>query len=172
MKLSRRQSLRLATGVAALSAVSRVARGQGYPSRPVRVIVSSGPGSVFEWETALLFALSHVGQIEYEASAVDGPRPDIGFREAGGGSICFTADVATVSDSGLEADNPAMRFSLALHRLRKKYKLPGVLNFDIKGEAAGPTYSDRKMRLKLPLQAGLVTHRPQSFPSVEAIEAI
>jgi tripartite-type tricarboxylate transporter receptor subunit TctC len=45
MKLSRRQSLRLATGVAALSAVSRAARAQGYPSRPVRVIVSSGPGS-------------------------------------------------------------------------------------------------------------------------------
>jgi hypothetical protein len=109
----------------------------------------------FEWETAILFALSHVGQIEYEASAVDGPRPDIGFREAGGGSICFTADVATVSDSGLEADNPAMRFSLALHRLRKKYKLPGVLNFDIKGEATGPAHRDRKMRLKLPPQAGL-----------------
>jgi hypothetical protein len=109
----------------------------------------------FEWETALLFALSHVGQIEYEASTVDGPRPDIGFREAGGGSICFTADVATVSDSGLEADNPAMRFSLALHNLRKKYKLPGVLNFDIKGEATGPTYRDRKMRLKLPSRVGL-----------------
>jgi hypothetical protein len=109
----------------------------------------------FEWETALLFALSHVGQIEYEASTVDGPRPDIGFREVGGGSICFTADVATVSDSGLEADNPAMRFSFALSRLRKKYKLPGVLNFDIKGEATGRTYRDRKMRLKLPPQAGL-----------------
>src|SRR3954471_3808003 len=44
MKLPRRQFLHLAAGAAALPAVSRVARAQGYPSRPVRIIVGFPAG--------------------------------------------------------------------------------------------------------------------------------
>ena len=44
MKLPRRQFLHLAAGAAALPAVSRVARAQVYPSRPVRIIVGFAPG--------------------------------------------------------------------------------------------------------------------------------
>lgn len=39
MKLPRRKFMRLAAGTAALPAVSRIARAQAYPSRPVRIIV-------------------------------------------------------------------------------------------------------------------------------------
>ena len=39
MKLPRRNFLHLAAGAAALPAVSRIARAQAYPSRPVRIIV-------------------------------------------------------------------------------------------------------------------------------------
>ena len=39
MKLPRRQFLHLATGAAALPAVSRIAMAQTYPARPVRIIV-------------------------------------------------------------------------------------------------------------------------------------
>jgi len=39
MKLPRRQFLHLAAGAAALPAASRIAWAQGYPTRPVRIIV-------------------------------------------------------------------------------------------------------------------------------------
>jgi tripartite-type tricarboxylate transporter receptor subunit TctC len=44
MKLPRRKFLHLTTGAAALSAVSRIAWAQTYPSRPVRIIVGWPPG--------------------------------------------------------------------------------------------------------------------------------
>src|SRR5262245_28370121 len=45
MKLPRRKFLHLAAGAAALPAVSRIARAQGYPTRPVRVVVGFPPGA-------------------------------------------------------------------------------------------------------------------------------
>ena len=44
MKLPRRNFLHLAAGAAALPAVSRFARAQAYPTRPVRIIVPYPPG--------------------------------------------------------------------------------------------------------------------------------
>jgi tripartite-type tricarboxylate transporter receptor subunit TctC len=48
MKLPRRNFLHLAAGAAALPAVSRVAWGQTYPSRPVRWIVGVAPGGTLD----------------------------------------------------------------------------------------------------------------------------
>jgi tripartite-type tricarboxylate transporter receptor subunit TctC len=44
MKLPRRNFLHLAAGVAALSAVSRIASAQAYPTRPVRIVVTFPAG--------------------------------------------------------------------------------------------------------------------------------
>src|SRR6516225_4482469 len=49
MKLPRRQFLHLAASAAALPAVSRVARAQAYPTRPVRILVpfpAAGPSDI------------------------------------------------------------------------------------------------------------------------------
>ena len=44
MKLPRRRFLHLAAGAAALPAMSRVARAQAYPARPVRIVVGFPAG--------------------------------------------------------------------------------------------------------------------------------
>jgi tripartite-type tricarboxylate transporter receptor subunit TctC len=48
MKLSRHQFLHLAAGAAALPAVSRIARAQTYPTRPVRIIVGYAAGGTVD----------------------------------------------------------------------------------------------------------------------------
>src|SRR5512145_72595 len=48
MKLPRRTFLHMAAGVAALPAVSRIARAQAYPSRPIRLVIPFPPGGAYD----------------------------------------------------------------------------------------------------------------------------
>jgi tripartite-type tricarboxylate transporter receptor subunit TctC len=54
MKLPRRRFLRLAMGAAALPIVSRVARAQSYPARPVRVVVAAAAGGATDIITRVI----------------------------------------------------------------------------------------------------------------------
>ena len=54
MKLPRRTFLHLAAGAASLTAVSRVAWGQTYPSRPVRIVVGFAAGGVADIAARLM----------------------------------------------------------------------------------------------------------------------
>jgi tripartite-type tricarboxylate transporter receptor subunit TctC len=64
MKLPRRKFLHLAAGAAALPAMSRVARAQAYPARPVRVIVGQAAGSGSDTAARLIgqFLSERLGQ--------------------------------------------------------------------------------------------------------------
>jgi tripartite-type tricarboxylate transporter receptor subunit TctC len=54
MKLPRRKFLVLAAGAAALPAVSRIARAQVYPTRPVRLIVGFAAGQAIDITTRII----------------------------------------------------------------------------------------------------------------------
>jgi len=54
MQLPRRRILRLMAGVAALPIAARVARAQAYPTRPVRLVVTTAPGSAADIHARLL----------------------------------------------------------------------------------------------------------------------
>jgi tripartite-type tricarboxylate transporter receptor subunit TctC len=54
MTLPRRYFLRLATGAAALPAISRIARADNYPSRPVHIVVGFPPGQSADISARLL----------------------------------------------------------------------------------------------------------------------
>jgi tripartite-type tricarboxylate transporter receptor subunit TctC len=54
MKLRRRQFLRLAAGTVALPALSRTARAQTYPTKPVRLIVPFAPGGATDIAARLM----------------------------------------------------------------------------------------------------------------------
>src|SRR5262245_9990756 len=64
MKLPRRNFLHLAAGAAALPAVSRIARAQAYPTRPVRIIVGfpAGGGSDIIARLMGLYLSERLGQ--------------------------------------------------------------------------------------------------------------
>src|SRR5262245_41658474 len=59
MNFSRRKFLHLAAGAVALPAVSRFARAQAYPTKPVNIIVPFGPGSGTDTVTRII--AQHLG---------------------------------------------------------------------------------------------------------------
>src|SRR5215471_18590988 len=90
MKLPhRRQFLHLAAGAAALPAMTRIARAQAYPSRPVRVIVNASAGGADDVVARL------IGQ---KLSERLGQQFVIENRPGAGGNIATEAAVRAPAD--------------------------------------------------------------------------
>src|SRR6266496_1361804 len=116
MKLPRRNFLHLAAAAAALPAVSRIARAQTYPSRPVRLIVPLAPAGASDITARL------IGQWLSERL---GQQFVIDNRPGGGGNIGTEALVRAPADGytlllvgGLNAVNATFYDKLNLHFIR------------------------------------------------------
>jgi tripartite-type tricarboxylate transporter receptor subunit TctC len=98
MKLPRRKFLHLAAGVAALPAVTRIARAQAYPERPIRLVVPFPPAGGYDaigrpWAERIKPLLGTVvieniggGGASLGSAAVARARPD-GYTLLLGGSL-------------------------------------------------------------------------------------
>jgi tripartite-type tricarboxylate transporter receptor subunit TctC len=89
MAVMRRQVLRLAGGGLAAGLASRYAQGEAYPSRPVRVIVTTGPGGQGDTTARLVAAklTENLGQSFY-----------IENMPGGGGNIAMAATARAAPD--------------------------------------------------------------------------
>jgi tripartite-type tricarboxylate transporter receptor subunit TctC len=83
MKLPRRQFLRLAAGAATLPTMSRIARAQTYPTRPVRAIVAFAPGGVTDTFARLMAQKlsEHLGK-QFYVENITGATGNIGTGQA------------------------------------------------------------------------------------------
>jgi hypothetical protein len=98
------------------------------------------------WEVVLIHALSRLGRVQLERVLPTGRRPDITFH----GEPSFTLDVTTVSDEGLDRDNPYEQLSDQLERLKTRLGLPiGGLDLQI-GSRREPIRRGERVKLLLP----------------------
>jgi tripartite-type tricarboxylate transporter receptor subunit TctC len=83
MKIPRRRFLHLAAGAAMVPAVSRNARAQAYPTRPVRLIVAFAPGGVTDTFARLMAQKlsEHLGQ-QFFVENIAGATGNIGTGQA------------------------------------------------------------------------------------------
>jgi hypothetical protein len=107
------------------------------------------------WEACLLYSLSRVGELSYEAQLPSGRKPDVSFTYPGENTIGFIADITAISDEGLHNANPVEDLSRELTKLARTVGLdPNHLRYDVRGRHDGP-YGYQRTKLKLPPQAEL-----------------
>jgi tripartite-type tricarboxylate transporter receptor subunit TctC len=125
MKLPRRRFLHLAAVATALPAVSRIARAQAYPSRPVRLIVPLAPGG----------AIDIIGRLIGQWLSERLGQPFVIDNRPGGGGNVGTEAVVRASADGytllvcgsLAASNAALYDKLNFNFIRDIVPLAGVL---------------------------------------------
>ena len=124
MKLPRRQFLHVAAGAAALPTVSRIAKAQAYPTRPVRLIVPLAPAGAADITARL------IGQWLSERL---GQQFVIDNRPGGGGNIGTEAVVRAPADGytlllvgSFNATNAALYDKLNFNLIRDIAPIAGV----------------------------------------------
>ena len=104
------------------------------------------------WELVILHGLSLVGDLKHEQVLPNGRCPDINWKikKQDGDIISIIADITTISDEGLDVQNPIRFLREEIFRLALKLGLrPGSFWCDARGKTIGPSHKS-KMRLMLP----------------------
>lgn len=111
------------------------------------------------WEVVILSALSKAGRLRHEQALSNGRCPDINWEieKRDGSSLTIIGDITTISDDGLEDQNPFKFISKEIFRLSSKFGLkPGNFWIQARGKTLGKPQKS-KMRLLLPEKANLNT---------------
>lgn len=83
------------------------------------------------WEVVLLQAFAGLGEVAHEKPLPSGRCPDLRFR----GAAEFTADIACVSDEGLDEENPVHELMRLLEGLKTRLGLPaGGMQLTVSGK--------------------------------------
>jgi len=110
------------------------------------------------WELVILDALSRVGKLRHEIQLPNGRKPDIELTLSSteGLPLTIIGDVTSVSDTGLNEQNPVHTLSAELNRLASKIGLdPHHFGFKVEGARVGP-YADSRTKLFLPKKGQLL----------------
>jgi tripartite-type tricarboxylate transporter receptor subunit TctC len=131
MKLPRRAFLHLAAGAAVLPAVSRIARAQAYPSRPVRIIVGFAPGGVADLYARLIgqWLSERLGQpfiIENRSGAGSNLATEAVVRAPADGYTLLQVSSANAWNATLY-DNLNFNFIRDIAPIASIYRAPAVL---------------------------------------------
>ncbi len=104
-----------------------------------------------EWEVVILNAFSKLGNVSHEPDFMSTDKKvDLLFQPFTGFESAFIADIATVSTSGLDEDNPIWFLSKELaKKIRQSTLNPSDFSFDVGGKKQGQR-GKQKMVLKLP----------------------
>lgn len=103
------------------------------------------------WETAFLAALHEETPLRYEIPLANGSRPDFSFTYLNGDApIEIVGDITSISDKGIQENNPVGRFWNDIVRLAHKHGLnPNHFRYDIESRREGE-YGDSRTVLLLP----------------------
>lgn len=104
------------------------------------------------WELVVLHSLSRLGKLRVEVPLPSGRRPDVAFSSD---DVTFIADVTSISDEGLEEQNPYRELSKLLEATKTKLGLKiGGMDLRI-GSMKVETSRGSRTVLRLPNRAGL-----------------
>lgn len=102
----------------------------------------------YEWEVVVLNVLNKVGRVVHEKE-LGTRKPDVHFTSRTSPKVTFIADIVTVSDEGLEKEQPVNAFERELHQHLVKFGLR-LNSFNVFfNRLEAPRYGERP-KVKLP----------------------
>lgn len=122
----------------------------------VRKLNYANPITLYaEWELAILYGLNHLGKVKHEPK-IGGSKPDIHWTLPKPNGFwpfnkrVILAEITSVTDIGLEKENPREYYSEELGRRVKAKGFNPICFYDYpEGELIGP-FGKQKMKLKYP----------------------